>query len=98
MTLGGEAACSDVQNGVKWYSLFCVRGKDVLFLSFLYFTKCGKVTFLVGARLTLLPPESSKREKERFLNVYEDRDFGAAEFSDWVKQVSWIDGIRAACS
>lgn len=89
-----EKAVPDVQKGVKWNSPFYGLEKDVWFLSFHCFTKYVKVTFLEGAKLDPMPPESSKHEKVRYLNIYEDEPFDEAQFTDWVVQASKLDGER----
>lgn len=89
-----EAAVPDVQKGVKWNSPFYGMKKDVWFLSFHCFTKYVKVTFLEGAKLDPMPPESSKHEKIRYLNIYKNEAFDEAQFTDWVVQASKLDGER----
>lgn len=89
-----EKAVPEVQKGVKWNSPFYGMEKDVWFLNFHCFTKYVKVTFLEGAQLDPMPPEPSKHEKVRYLNIYEDEPFDEAQFIDWVVQASKLDGER----
>jgi hypothetical protein len=89
-----EDAVPDVQKAVKWNSPFYGMDKDVWFLNFHCFTKYVKVTFLEGTKLDPKPPESSKHEKVRYLNIYEDKPFDEAQFTDWVKQASKLDGEK----
>ena len=84
----------DVQKAVKWNSPFYGTEKDAWFLNFHCFTKYVKVAFLEGAKLDPMPPESSKHEKVRYLNIYEDKPFDEEQFRDWVKQASKLDGAK----
>ena len=89
-----EKAVPEVQKGIKWNSPFYGMEKDVWFLSFHCFTKYVKVTFLEGTKLDPMPPEPSKHEKVRYLNIYEDEPIDEAQFIDWVVQASKLDGER----
>lgn len=40
------------------------------------------------------PPESSKQEKVRYLNIHEEDDFDEERFMDWVKQASELPGEK----
>ncbi|EHL96319.1 hypothetical protein HMPREF9946_04787 [Acetobacteraceae bacterium AT-5844] len=51
-----------------------------------------KVAFFRGAALHPLPPGKSKQQDVRYLDIYEDRPFDEAQFSDWVKQASLLQG------
>ena len=83
-----------VQKGVKWNSPFYGKDKNIWFLSFHCFAKYVKVTFLEGAMLDPLPPQASKHEKVRYLNIYDDKRFDEAQFVEWVKQASRLEGER----
>lgn len=89
-----EKAVPDVTKAVKWNSPFYGTQKDVWFLSYHCFTKYVKVTFFDGASLDPPPPESSKQEKVRYLNIHEEDDFDEERFVDWVRQASKLPGEK----
>lgn len=53
-----------------------------------------KETFFDGVSLNPKPPEESKHERVRYLNIYEDRGFDEEQFVDWVRQASELPGEK----
>lgn len=88
------ATLPNVEKAVKWNSPFYGREKDVWFLSFHCLTKYVKVAFMMGAQLTPQPPGTSKQEKVRYLDIYENDSIDAEQFADWVRQASLLPGER----
>lgn len=85
-------AIPDVRKAVRWNAPFYgVEGRG-WFLNFHCFTKYVKVAFFNGASLDPLPPEASKDENVRYLNIYEDGRFDEAQFAAWVKQAGELPG------
>ena len=82
----------DVQKAVRWNSPFYRMEGRGWFLNFHCFTKYVKVAFFNGTSLDPLPPEASKDENVRYLNIYEDGQFDEAQFAAWVKQASRLPG------
>ena len=82
----------DVQKAVRWNSPFYRMEGRGWFLNFHCFTKYVKVAFFNGTSLDPLPPEASKDENVRYLNIYEDGQFDEAQFAAWVKQASQLPG------
>ncbi|WP_440981970.1 DUF1801 domain-containing protein [Shinella sumterensis] len=87
-------ALPDVEKAVKWNSPLYGVEKDTWFLGFHCLTKYVKVAFFRGARLTPLPPGSSKQEDVRYLDIYEDDQIDETQFVEWVKQASQLPGER----
>jgi hypothetical protein len=87
-------AVPGLEKAVKWNSPFYGLAKDHWFLSFHCMTKYIKVAFFRGAALDPLPPGSSKQEQVRYLDIYEDKPFDAAQFEDWVRQASRLPGEK----
>ncbi|WP_324752022.1 DUF1801 domain-containing protein [Roseovarius sp. Pro17] len=79
---------------VKWNSPFYGMKKDVWFLSYHCFTKYVKVTFFDGTSLDPVPPESSKQDKIRYLNIHESDRLNEGQFIDWVEQASKLPGEK----
>ena len=86
-------AVPGVKKAVKWNSPFYGMEEGVWFLSFHVFAKYIKVAFFRGALLDPLPPGTSKQERVRYLDIYEDR-FDEAQFVSWVKQASALPGEK----
>lgn len=84
----------DVTKAVKWNSPFYGTEKDVWFLNYHCFAKYVKVAFFDGASFDPMPPESSKQEKVRYLNIHEGDDLDEKQFTDWVKQASELPGQK----
>ena len=82
----------DARKGVRWNSPFYGREGAGWFLNFHCFTKYVKVAFFDGASLDPVPPEASKDENVRYLNIYEDGQFDEAQFATWVEQASRLPG------
>ncbi len=64
-------------------------------MNFHVFNKYVKVAFFKGAMLKPVPPGQSKSNEVRYLDVYEDDKFDAAQFTKWVKQAAKIPGHLA---
>lgn len=88
------AVVPGVVKAVKWNSPFYGMEKDIWFLGFHCMTKYVKVAFFKGAQLVPLPPGASKQADVRYLDIYEDRRFDEAQFSDWVRQASALPGEK----
>jgi len=85
-------AVPQVQKAVRWNSPFYgIEGKG-WFLNFHCFTKYVKVAFFRGASLRPLPPGVSKDKDVRYLDIREDDHLDDAQFTDWVKQASQLEG------
>ncbi len=85
-------AVPEVQKGVRWNSPFYgIEGKG-WFLNFHCFTKYVKVAFFRGASLSPLPPGESKDKDVRYLDLREGDHLDDAQFVDWVKQASRLEG------
>lgn len=88
-------AVPGVQKAVKWNSPFYGAAEgEGWFLSFHCMTRYVKVAFFRGALLNPVPPGTSKQKDVRYLDIYEDGPFDAAQFTDWVKQASRLPGER----
>lgn len=87
-------AVPEVVKAVKWNSPFYGMEKDLWFLGFHCLTKYVKVAFFKGAQLSPLPPGTSKQADVRYLDIYEDKPFDEAQFSDWVRQASALPGEK----
>jgi hypothetical protein len=86
-------AVPGVCKAVKWNSPFYGVEDHLWFLSFHCFTKYIKVGFFRGASLRPMPPGTSKQEKVRYLDIYEDQ-LDEAQFAAWVKQASKLPGEK----
>ncbi|HVI32419.1 DUF1801 domain-containing protein [Phenylobacterium sp.] len=90
-----ETAVPGVRKAVKWNSPFYGAPGDAgWFLSFHCFTRYVKVTFLNGAKLTPLPPGTSKHPDVRYLDIHEGEAIDEAQLADWLKQASARPGER----
>ena len=63
------------------------------FLSFHVFARYVKVTFFRGTSLRPMPPDKSKHEEVRYLDIHEGQ-LDEAQFADWVRQASLLPGER----
>ncbi|WAX96599.1 DUF1801 domain-containing protein [Aminobacter sp. NyZ550] len=88
------AVVPGVVKAVKWNSPFYGMEKDIWFLGFHCMTKYVKVAFFKGAQLVPLPPGASKQADVRYLEIYENKPFDEAQFSDWVRQASALPGEK----
>jgi hypothetical protein len=86
-------AVPGVRKAVKWNSPFYGVEDHLWFLSFHCFTKYIKVGFFRGASLRPMPPGTSKQEKVRYLDIYED-ELDETQFAAWVKQASKLPGEK----
>lgn len=87
-----ERVVPDVRKAVRWNSPFYGAAGKGWFLNYHCFTKYVKVAFFNGSSLEPLPPGESKDENVRYLNIYEDGEFDAAQFEDWVRQARELPG------
>ncbi|MDH5821698.1 DUF1801 domain-containing protein [Luteimonas sp. RD2P54] len=87
-----EKAVPKVRRAVRWNSPFYgVEGKG-WFLSYHCFARYVKVTFLNGASLRPMPPETSKQEQVRYLHIHEDEEIDEAQLAKWFKQAAKLPG------
>lgn len=87
-------AVPEVRKAVKWNSPFYgVEGRG-WFLSFHAFDNYLKVLFFKGAALDPPPPVGSKQKDVRYLHVGPEGVADVAQFTDWVKQASLLDGEK----
>jgi hypothetical protein len=84
----------DVHKAVKWNTPFYGVRDDHWFVAFHCFTKYVKVTFFRGTSLDPIPPGKSKQAEVRYLDIYQDRPFDEAQFTNWIKQASQLPGER----
>lgn len=82
----------DVVKGVRWNSPFYGAEGRGWFLNYHCFNKYVKVAFFNGVSLDPMPPVTSKDEKVRYLNIYEDGAFDEVQFETWVRQASELPG------
>lgn len=82
----------DVQKAVRWNSPFYGMEGHGWFLNFHVFARYVKVAFFNGASLKPQPPERSKHDEVRYLNIYEDGRFDEAQLAEWVRQASQLPG------
>ena len=85
-------AVPDVRKGVRWNSPFYGIAGNGWFLNFHCFTKYVKVAFFRGASLQPVPPGASKDENVRYVDIHEDEQLDEAQFADWVRQASQLEG------
>ena len=83
----------DVAKAVKWNSPFYGVEKGGWFLSLHCFTRYVKVTFFRGTSLDPMPPEASKHDEVRYLNIREGDGF-ETQLADWVRQAKDLPGVR----
>ncbi len=89
------ATLPDVCKAVKWNSPLYGAGEEGhWFLGMHCFTNYVKVTFFEGAALDPQPPEESKQENVRSLNVGEEDEIDEEQFADWVRQAAERPGIK----
>ena len=82
----------DVKKTVKWNSPFYgVEGRG-WFLSFHCLTRYVKVAFFSGALLKPVPPDESKSEEVRYLNIYEGDQIDEELLSSWIRQAAVLPG------
>lgn len=79
------------RKAVKWNSPFYGIEGQGWFLSFHVFTKYVKVAFFRGASLRPVPPDPSKDENVRYVNVREG-ELDEAQMAKWVKQAAALPG------
>ena len=82
-----------VAKAVKWNSPFYGVERGIWFLSLHCFTHYVKVTFFRGTSLDPMPPEASKHDEVRYLNIHE-RDEFETQLADWVRQAKDLPGER----
>ncbi|MBK8456545.1 MAG: DUF1801 domain-containing protein [Phyllobacteriaceae bacterium] len=79
---------------VKWNSPFYGMEGRGWFLSFHAFDNYLKVLFFNGAALDPPPPVASKQKKVRYLHVGPEGPADEAQFVEWVRQASRLDGEK----
>jgi hypothetical protein len=80
-----------VSKAVKWNSpLYGVEGHG-WFLGLHAFTKYLKLAFFRGTSLVPPPPDPSKHDETRYLNLHEG-ELDEAQLVDWVRQAAAIPG------
>ena len=89
-----EKTVPGVLKAVKWNTPMYGMEPDHYFLGFHMFDRYVKVSFNFGAKLTPMPPGTSKQANVRYLDIHEDDAFDEAQFSDWVKQASQLPGEK----
>ncbi|WAC48327.1 DUF1801 domain-containing protein [Asticcacaulis sp. SL142] len=89
-----EQTVPGVHKAVKWNTPFYGVRDDHWFVAFHCFTKYVKVTFFRGTSLAPVPPSKSKQAEVRYLDIYQDRPFDEAQFTNWIKQASQLPGER----
>lgn len=87
-------AVPGVEKAVKWNTPFYGTEQDIYFVSYHCITKYVKVAFHNGAMLDPKPPGTSKQEKVRYLDIYENDIIDEDQFTDWVKQASQLPGEK----
>jgi hypothetical protein len=86
-----ERTVPGVQKAVKWNSPFYGIAGEGWFLSVHVYTRYIKVAFFRGASLRPPPPEPSKHEDVRYVNLHEG-DLDEAQMARWVKQAAALPG------
>ena len=81
----------DVRKAVRWNSPF-YGTEGGWFPSYHCFDKYVKVTFLNGASLDPLPPESSKDPDTRYLHIREEVVDDEPQLRDWIRQAAAAPG------
>lgn len=82
----------DVRKAVRWNSPFYGIEGNGWFLSMHCFTKYVKVTWLNGSHLKPLPPQKSKDEKVRYLNVNDGDQMDDDQLREWIRQAIDLPG------
>ncbi len=83
-----------VEKAIKWNSPLYGVERGCWFLGFHCLTTYVKVAFFRGAELDPLPPGTSKQKEVRYLDVFEDTELDAAQFTSWIRQASRLRGER----
>lgn len=87
-------AVPQVIKAVKWNTPFYGVDGQGWFLGFHCITKYIKVAFFRGTSLRPLPPIESKQKTVRYLHIHENEQIDEAQFVDWVKQASRLQGEK----
>ena len=82
----------DARRAVRWNSPFDGIDENGWFLSFHCFTRYVKVTWLNGAHLDPPPPDTSKHEAVRYLNIGEHDELDDEQLRDWLGQAASLPG------
>ena len=86
------ATVPGVRKAVKWNTpLYGIEGQG-WFLGYHCLTKYVKVSFFRGAKLTPLPPGTSKQKDVRYVDIYETTEFDEKLFAEWIRQASALPG------
>jgi hypothetical protein len=87
-------AVPSVHKSVRWNTPFYGMSPKDWFVGFHCLTRYVKVSFPVGTDLDPIPPGTSKQARVRYLDIYEDKPFDAAQFTSWIKQASTLPGEK----
>ena len=86
------ATVPGVRKAVKWNTpLYGIQGHG-WFLGYHCLTKYVKVSFFRGAKLTPLPPGTSKQKDVRYVDIYENTELDEKLFVEWIRQASALPG------
>jgi hypothetical protein len=86
-------AVPGVRKAVKWNSPFYGIEGHGWFLNFHCFTKYIKVAFFRGTSLRPVPPDESKHNEVRYLDINEGDELDEAQMANWVKQATALPGF-----
>jgi hypothetical protein len=82
----------DARKAVRWNSPFYGIDGNGWFLSYHCFAKYVKVTWLNGSRLTPPPPQESKHESVRYLDIGGPDEMDDDQLRDWIRQAADLPG------
>jgi hypothetical protein len=81
-----------VRKAVKWNSPFYGVEGQGWFLNFHTFTHYVKVAFFRGTSLCPVPPDESKDNYTRYLDIHEDDQLDEAQLATWIRQAAALPG------
>jgi hypothetical protein len=81
-----------VRKAVRWNSPFYGTEDNGWFLSFHCFDRYVKVTWLNGSSLEPLPPDESKHERVRYLDIHADDELDEQLLTSWLRQAAELPG------
>jgi hypothetical protein len=87
-----ERNVPNVSKAVRWNSPFYGIEGQGWFLNYHCFTKYVKVAFFRGSSLNPLPPDESKHQEVRYLNIYEDEQIDEELLASWIRQAAILPG------
>jgi hypothetical protein len=85
-------AVPGVRKAMRWNTPFYGLEGNGWFLGFHCFKRYVKVSFLNGASLDPLPPETSKDPATRYLHIFDDGVIDEDQFVAWVQQAAALPG------